>query len=59
MNWEGKEGVYNTRLTQQFMSLTTSTKLRVFGSNVKIVLLYGAETWETDQGTEPEVAGVF
>ena len=26
---------------------------------MKIVLLYSAETWETAQGTEPEVAGVF
>ena len=26
-------------------ALTTRTKLRVFGSNVKAVLLYGAETW--------------
>lgn len=42
MNWEG---VCNGRLTEQFMSLTTRTKVRVFGSNVKIVLLYGAETW--------------
>lgn len=24
---------------------TTKTKLRVFGSNVKAVLLYGSETW--------------
>ena len=45
MNWEGKESVCNVTLTQQFMSLTTRTKLRVFGTNVKIVLLYGAETW--------------
>lgn len=42
MNWEG---VCNGRLTEQFMSLTIRTKVRVFGSNVKIVLLYGAETW--------------
>ena len=26
-------------------ALTTKTKLRVFGSNVKAVLLYGSETW--------------
>ena len=26
-------------------ALTTRTKLRFFGSNVKAVLLYGAETW--------------
>ena len=26
-------------------ALTTRTKLRVFGSNVKAVLLYGSETW--------------
>ena len=26
-------------------ALTTRTKLRVFGSDVKAVLLYGAETW--------------
>lgn len=42
MNWEG---VCNGRLTEQFMSLTIRTKVRVFGSNVKIVLLYGAEPW--------------
>ena len=29
----------------RFTALTTRTKLRVFGSNVKAVLLYGAETW--------------
>ena len=26
-------------------ALTTKTKLRVFGSNVKMVLLHGSETW--------------
>ena len=29
----------------QFTSLTTGTKLSVFGSTVKAMLLYGAETW--------------
>lgn len=38
MNWEGKEGVCNVRLT-------TGTKLRVFESNLKIVLLYAVEMW--------------
>lgn len=38
MNWEGKEGVCNVRLT-------TGTKLTVFESNVKIVLLYAVEMW--------------
>ena len=28
----------------QSTALTTKTKLRVFGSNVKVVLLYGSET---------------
>ena len=35
--------------------LTTGTKLRIFGSNVKVVLLYGSETRRL---TEAEVAGV-
>ncbi len=33
------------RLIWRSMALTTKTKLRVFGSNVKAVLLYGSETW--------------
>ena len=33
-------------------ALTTKTKLRVFGSNVKAVLLYGSETWRLTKGLE-------
>ena len=33
-------------------ALTTKIKLRVFGSNVKVVLLYGSETWRLTKGLE-------
>ena len=33
-------------------ALTTKTKLRVFGSNVKAVLLYGSETWRLTKRLE-------
>ena len=32
-------------LHAEITALTTRTKLRVFGSNVKAVLFYGSETW--------------
>ena len=34
---------------------TTKTKLRVFGSNVKVVLLYGSETWRLTKGLEQKL----
>ena len=37
------------------MALTTKTKLRVFGSNVKAVLLYGSETWRLTKGLEQKL----
>ena len=38
------------------VALTTKTKLRVFGSNVKAVLLYGSETWRlTIKGLEQKL----
>ena len=36
-------------------ALTTKTKLRVFGSNVKAVLLYGSETWRLTKGLEQKL----
>lgn len=33
-------------------SSALTTKLRVFGSNVKAVLLYGSETWRLIEGLE-------
>ena len=30
--------------------ISISTKIRLFNSNVKSVLLYGCETWKTTQG---------
>ena len=35
--------------------LTTKTTLRVFGSNVKVVLLYGSETWRLTKGLEQKL----
>ena len=35
--------------------LTTKTKLRVFGLNVKAVLLYGSETWRLTKGLEQKL----
>ena len=36
-------------------ALTTKTKLRVLGSNVKAVLLYGSETWRLTKRLEQEL----
>ena len=36
-------------------ALTTKAKLRVFGSNVKAVLLYGSETWRLTKGMEQKL----
>ena len=36
-------------------ALTTKTKLRVLGSNVKVVLLYGSETWRLTKRLEQEL----
>ena len=36
-------------------ALTTKTKLRVFGTNVKAVLLYGSETWRLTKGLEQKL----
>ena len=36
-------------------ALTTKTKLRVFGSNVKAVLLYGSETWRLTKEMEQKL----
>jgi hypothetical protein len=35
--------------------LTQHTKVRLFNSNVKPVLLYGAETWRTTVSTNKKV----
>ena len=40
--------VWNSR------EIDTSTKVRLFNSNVKSVLLYGAETWQNNQGIYEE-----
>jgi len=36
-------------------ALTTKTKLRVFGSNVKAVILYGSETWRLTKSLEKKL----
>ena len=36
-------------------ALTTRTKLRIFGSNVKAVLLYGSETWRLTKGLKQKL----
>jgi len=36
-------------------ALTTRTKLRIFGSNVKAVLLYGLETWRLTKGLKQKL----
>ena len=36
-------------------ALTFKTKLRIFGSNVKAVLLYGSETWRLTKGLEQKL----
>ena len=36
-------------------ALTTKTKLRVYRSNVKAVLLYGSETWRLTKGLEQKL----
>ena len=36
-------------------ALTTKTKLRIFGSNVKAVLLYGSETWRLTKGLKQKL----
>ena len=36
-------------------ALTTKTKLRIFGSNVKAVLLYGSETWRLTKRLEQKL----
>ena len=43
------------RLIWRSTALTTKTKLRVFGSNVKAVLLYGSETWRLTKGLEQKL----
>ena len=39
----------------QSKTLTTKTKLRVFGSNLKAVLLYGSETWQLIKGLKQKL----
>ena len=41
--------VWNNKL------ISTQTKLRIFTSNVKSVLLYGAETWKQTKGTQTKL----
>jgi len=36
-------------------ALTTKTKLRVFGSNMKTVLLHGSETWRLTKRLEQKL----
>ena len=48
------EGI-KARIGKARQALTTKTKLRVFGSNVKAVLLYGSETWRLTKGLEQKL----
>ena len=43
--WKARQVFAMLRLIWRSTSLTTGTKLSVFGSTVKSMLLYGAETW--------------
>ena len=38
-------------------TLTARTKLKIYRSNVRTVLLYGAETWRTNKKTESRMRG--
>ena len=38
--------------------ISISTKIRLFNSNVKSVLLYGCETWKTTQGVNKQTPDV-
>ncbi|VDP41826.1 unnamed protein product [Schistosoma mattheei] len=39
--------------------LSTNTKARIFNTNVKTILLYGAETWRTTKAIIQENTGVY
>ncbi|VDP15663.1 unnamed protein product [Schistosoma margrebowiei] len=39
------------RKVRNSKQLSTNTKIRIFNTNVKTVLLYGAETWRTTKAT--------
>ncbi|KAL0165193.1 hypothetical protein M9458_040946 [Cirrhinus mrigala] len=39
--------------------ITTATKLRIFNSNVKSVLLYGSETWRMTKATQQKIQTFF
>ena len=43
------------RPIRQFTALTNKTKLRVFGSNKKAVLLYGSEMWRLTKRLEQKL----
>ena len=56
MNWKGKTGICHAEINiWRSTALTTKTKPRVFGSNVKALLLYGYETWRLTKGLEQEL----
>jgi len=50
LHWEDKAGIRTLRPIWRSTTLTTKTKLRVFGFDVKAVLLYGSETRRLTKG---------
>ena len=52
---EARQAFAMLRPIRRSTSLTTKTKLRVFESKVKVVLLYGSENWRLTKGLEQRV----
>jgi len=52
---KGRQAFATLRPIWRSTALTSKTKLRVFGSNVEAVLLYGSETWRLTEGLEQKL----
>ncbi|VDP72992.1 unnamed protein product [Schistosoma mattheei] len=55
--WIGKARAAYLQLKNIWKSkqLSTNTKVRIFNTNVKIVLLYAAETWRTTKAITQKI----
>ena len=54
-NWQSKSFFLQLKNILSSKDLTLQTKPRIFNSNVKLVILYGSETWRTTVATTKKV----
>lgn len=55
MDWEGKAGICHVKTNMAVYGTDNDDKLRVFGSNLKAVLLNGSETWQLTKGLKQKL----